>query len=197
MALNFIPVNVKEFEGSHYILLQSNRQTIKKASPIINYEDDVDVNGSSIVFKISRSMCPDFYNLIIGLEDKIVEIIKDLPNELCNQLPFRCQNVLNVHPEKFTSQYIKSLIRPNYFGDNGPDGDPVIYLRGNFSSLKIFNWSLEEVSKQSLKQGGEFMFCVRANMIYCGQHKNPMHGFNLQLRISEIIFRPTKTKNSC
>lgn len=149
-------------------------------------------NNTSVTFEIKRSMDEALYKKIAAFECRVAKTLKTLKPELLSELSAECQKVLSGDCKNL--QY---NVRSNYYGFQG---DPKMYLKGNWSTTTIVNFNNEPITADVLA-AGTYQFVIRANMVYIGSHKNPDHIANLQLRIKEIRYDPikapkTKTKRA-
>lgn len=183
---------VKEFKGyqnANYLTFVENEgdENLFITSSKIYLPDVKLGTGPTVTFEMPRSLDESLFMKINSLENELSKTLKNLNPNIETNLSFECQKVLTSD-----SNNLLNNIRSNYYGFQG---DPKMFLKGNWRSIKLVNFKDEVIARDVLKQGN-YQFVVRANMAYLGPHKNPNHIASLQLRISEIRFEPLKFKKS-
>lgn len=188
MSLQVLQVmKFKEFNGCHYLsFLNGHGEQPLLSTKTISCPTAPVVNGTELTFKVSRADDPILYKKVCELEDEVTTLLKNLPNEFAVQLPVSFQQALK------NADHPRHLVRSNYYY-TAQNNEPLMYLKGNVANLPIHNGK-KEVSSSDLV-AGNYRFKIRASVIYCGNHKNPAHMFNLQLRICDIKYNvPRLTK---
>ena len=176
---------LKEFRNAHYLNFCENEGEELHITTSRIYLPDVNLNaGPTLTFEMPRSLDETLFKRVVCLENKVAKTLKNLSPEMETNLSFECQKVLTSGTKNLIAN-----IRSNYYGFHG---DPKMYLKGNWKTIKLVNFKGEPITRDQLKDGN-YQFIIRANMAYLGPHKNPEHIASLQLRISEIRFEPLKT----
>ena len=67
-----------------------------------------------------------------------------------------------------------------------------MYLKGNVPALKIVDWAGNPLASSQLDQG-QYKFGIKANLLYFGNHVDEKCMVSIQLRISQIAFRPLES----
>lgn len=176
----------KEFKNANYLTLCNDDDEELLLTSNKNYLSDLKfANGPTVTFELSRSRDEVLFKKVVGMEDRIAKTLKTLDPEIVTKLSTDCQKILSSGSKNFIYN-----IRSNFYGFQG---DPIMYLKGNWKTIKLVNFKNETIQREELGNGN-YQFIIRANMIYLGPHKKPEHIANLQLRITEIRFEPLKAQ---
>ena len=142
------------------------------------------VNKDRIMFSIKQSEYPQLYERVAYLENAIELYIQNMSDEQYNALPPICK----FHFDMTQNIVDANRVRPNYW-KHKTDDDSVMYLKGNVQNIRFYDWSGAKISPDMLGQG-QYQFVIRANLVYFGKHMDDTCIANLQLRISQIRYKP-------
>lgn len=177
---------LREYKNAHYLsFLNDDDEELNITSNKIYLSDLKLSTGPSVTFELSRSLDEVLFKKIVNMEQRLAKTLKSLDPELQSKLSLECQKVLSSG-----SKNLVFNIRSNYYGFQG---DPKMFLKGNWKTIKLVNFKNEPIMREQLGNGN-YQFVIRANMAYLGPHKNPDQIANLQLRISEIRFDSAKVQ---
>ena len=149
------------------------------------YANAIRYDDECIKFVIPKRQDEKLYENINKLEQHLNELFKDKLNT----------EYIDLFPEDIKHMYIKNIsredwvpVRPNY-----KYNDTILFLKGNWKSMNIFNYQGIPISQQELGPG-IYKFKIRANLVYIGQHNGIQscdkdYVCNVQLRVTEIWYK--------
>ena len=142
---------------------------------------ELNEDNNSIIFPITKSQCQTLYANVIQLETMLAEAISTLDMKDYYGLSYHCYKVLSDYP-----QSNDQIVCSNYDNDT-------INLKGTLETIQFRDFAGNHIDYKSLGTG-LYKFIISANLAYFGpHHKNLMQITSLQLRISEVHFRPADT----
>lgn len=181
-------VKASNFRDAQFLSIENNLEREPRiiTDPIHIKSFHHSCNGDdNVTFAITRDMCTNLYTAVTELESSILITLRNMNVDYFTNLPFVCRKVLTEYNDLIESQFYK-VLRPNYYLKD----IPMMYLKGDFKTIKIFSEPGNEELHKSQLGPGEYQFIINASTVYMGLHKHPLHVSSLQLRILEIRFKP-------
>lgn len=184
--MSLISINTNKYNDGLFMNLRfddNQNDHPKVVTGIITITDDIFFT-KEVTLVLTKNQCPDLYKKIVQQETLLSGLLKSLPEKTIQDLPDHCQAVLHNHANELAKNP-GHFIRPNYYGNTNPK----IFLK-SIKNVKITNWKLNKSFTPSDLGMGDYQLVVCIGSAYFGQHKNPLHISNLQVRIMEIKYKP-------
>ena len=154
---------LKEFKNAKYLSFSNDdEEELFLTSNKIYLSDIKFAKGESVTFELHRSHDEVLYKKVIGMEERLAKTLKILDPNMISKLSQVIQNILR------ESKNLIYNIRSNYYGFQG---DPKMFLKGNWKTIKLVNFKKEPITRDQLGSGN-YQFVIRAIMSYLGPHKN-------------------------
>ena len=147
-----------------------------------------DAGDATLTLPIESTQSFNLHDTVLKMETKLSNTLKILSPEHQSKLPYHCQKVMT---GLVNNLFGEELVRPNYFSGGQY---PVMYLKGNYKSMQMLDFDNRKITVADLGPG-HYQFLIRCHMVYMGTHKNPAHISNLQLRITQLRFKPLSEPN--
>ena len=147
---------------------------------------DINESDNEITFLITYSQDSRLFDKLNLLEDSLIKSLMDMDMKNFPGLSLYYRNLFeNKHR---TPLELSQLMCPNYRNNK-----QTLFLKGNLDTILFRDFDANKIDYNSLYTG-TYMFAIKANSAFVGQHTNPFRLASLRLELIEVFYQETSVK---